>query len=214
MCLDNLQVWRDHDAAVLRLGGPIRVDSLTPAADAALLARDVFDAGGRLVVVDGIVDFDALGAADATRFVELLRELTSYGIAVRWRLRVSSGDTRWRDLWHLAPPSEVLLPVGTSALTWDFWRRHYYHGLCLMRRGPGVIEVRDRRMGRLRCLRFASPLHLAEIGRLERGATASSLDPEVLAEFEAARVVLAMGEMRLWLPCRFRRSPLAPVGSW
>ena len=82
-----------------------------------------------------------------------------------------------------------------------------------MRRGPGLIEVRDRRSGRFRCLRFTSPLHLAEIARLERGATASSLAPEVLAEFEAARVVLAVGDMRLWLPCRFRRSPLWPIGT-
>lgn len=77
-----------------------------------------------------------------------------------------------------------------------------------------MIEVRDRRSGRIRCLRFTSPLHLEAIERLERGAPASSFAPEVLAEFEAARVVMAIGSMRLWLPCRFRRSPLSPVGFW
>lgn len=214
MSLDSLQVWRDHDAEALRLGEFMRIDSLVPATDADLLAGNVFASGGRLVVVGGIVDFGALGATDATRFVELLRELTSYGIAVEWRLRATPGDTRWRDLWHLPPPSEVVLPAGAADRTWEFWQGQFYYGLCMMRRGPGMIEVRDRRWGRLRCLRFASPLHLAEIEHLEKGATASSLAPEVLAEFEAARVVLAIGDMRLWLPCRFRRSPLSPVGFW
>ena len=214
MRLENLQVWRDHDADARRLGEFMRVGSLAPATDAGLLAGNVFDAGGRLVVVGGVIDFDGLGAADAMRFVELLRELTSYGIAVEWRLRATLGNTRWRDLWHLSPPSEAVLPAGAASPTWEFWRAQFHYGLCVMRRGPGMIEVRDRRSGRLRCLRFTSPLHLAEIERLEKGVTASSLDPEVLAEFEAARVVLAMGDMRLWLPCRSRRSPLSPVAFW
>lgn len=213
MRLDSLQVWRDHDAAALRLGESMRLDSLVPVADAGVLAGDLFDAGGRLVVLGEIVDFDDLGDVAAVRFVALLRELTSYGIAVEWRLRVTSGDTRWRDLWHLFPPSQVLLPAGASGRTWEFWRRQFYYGLCLARRGPGVIEVRDRREGKLRCLRFTAPPHLAEIGRLEQGAIASSLDAELLAEFESARVVLAIGDMRLWLPCRYRRPPLWPAGS-
>lgn len=211
--LDSVQVWRDHDQEALRLGESMRLDALPPAADAGLLAGDLFDSGGRLVVVRETIDFDDLDAVAAVRFVALLRELTSYGIAVDWRLRVTSGATRWRDLWHLFPPSQVLLPAGTSDRTCEFWRRQFYYGLCLTRRGPGVIEVRDRREGRLRCLRFAAPLQLAEIARLQQGATASSLVPQVLDEFEAARVVLAIGDMRLWLPCRYRRSPLWPVGS-
>jgi hypothetical protein len=214
MRVDNLQVWRDHDARALRLGEFMRVGSLAPAADAAALAGNVFDAGGRLVVVGGVVDFDALGADDALGFVALLRELTSYGIAVEWQLKATLGDSRWRDLWHLPPPSEALLPAGAPTATWEFWRAQFYYGLCTMRRGPGMIEVRDRRQGRLRCLRFTSPLHIAEIERLEKGAPAWSFDQEVLAEFEAARLVLARGDLRLWLPCRSRRSPLSPIAFW
>jgi hypothetical protein len=211
---DNLQIWRDHDGAALRLGELMRLDSFASVMDAGLLAGNVFDSGGRLVVVGEIIDFDALETADAARFLELLRELTSYGIAVGWRLKASHDDTRWRDLWHLFPPSEVLLPDGTAGHIWEFWQRQFYYGLCVMRRGPGVIEVRDRRAGRIRCLRFTSPPHLAAIEALEKGAPASSFEPEVLAEFEAARVALAIGDMRLWLPCRSRRSPLSPVGFW
>lgn len=214
MGLDTLQVWRDHDAAALRLGEFMRVDSLPPAEDAGLLAASVFDSGGRFVVVGEVVDFDALGAAAAARFIALLRELTSYGIAVEWRLRVTPGGTRWRDLWHLCPPCEVQLPAGSAEQAWEFWRNHFYYGLCVMRRGPELIEVRDRRSGKLRCVRYASPLHRAEIARLEQGAPAAAIAPEVLAEFEAARVVLAIGDMRVWLPFRYRRSPLSPVGAW
>jgi hypothetical protein len=214
MHFDNLQIWRDHDREALQLGEFMRLGSVAPTTDAGLLAGNVFDAGGRLVVVNDIVDFDAPDTADAVRFFELLRELTSYGITVEWRLKTSRSGMRWRDLWHLFPPSEVVIPAGTACETWEFWQRQFYYGLCVMRRGPGMIEVRDRRSGRTRCLRFTSPLHLDAIERLERGTSASSFAPEVLAEFEAAGVVMAVDGMRLWLPCRFRRSPLAPVEFW
>ncbi len=214
MRIDDFQVWRDHDGETLQLGAFMRLDSFAPAADAGLLAGNVFDAGGRLVVINEIIDFDGLDTADASRFFELLRELTSCGIAVEWRLRTSHDDTRWRNLWHLFPPSEVMIPAGADGQVWEFWRRQFYYGLCVMRRGPGMIEVRDRRSGTLRLVRFTSPLHLAAIERLERGAPASSFAPEVLAEFEAARVVMAIGGMRLWLPCRPRRSPLSPNIFW
>lgn len=208
------QVWRDHDGEALQLGAFMRLDSFVTAADAGLLAGNVFDAGGRLVVISEIFDLEALAPADAARFLALLRELTSCGIAVEWRLKASHDDPRWRDLWHLFPPAEVTIPAGTDGQVWDFWRRQFCYGLCVMRRGPGMIEVRDRRSGTLRCVRFTSPPHLAAIERLERGTPASSLAPELLAEFEAARVVMAIGSMRLWLPCRTRRSVLSPTVFW
>lgn len=211
---DSLLVWRDHDGAALQLGDSMRLDSVALDTDADLLAAKVFDAGGRLVVINETIDFDDLDPVNSVRFFELLRELTSYGISVGWRMRASRDDTRWRDLWHLFPPAEVEILAGTAGPTWEFWRQQFYFGLCTMRRGPGIIEVRDRRVGRIRRLSFTSPLHLEAIERLERGASASSVAPEVLAEFEEARVVMALGGMRLWLPCRTRRSPLSPIVFW
>jgi hypothetical protein len=214
MRTDNLQVWRDHDGEALRLGEFMRLDSFASATDACLLAGELFDSGGRLVVIGEVVDFDALGTVDAARFLALLRELTSYGIVVHWRLKTGHADLRWSDLGHLFPPAEILIPDGIVRDTWEFWQRQFFYGLCVMRRGPGMIEVRDRRAGRIRCLRFTSPPLLAAIATLEKGAPASSFAPDVLAEFEAARIVLALGDTRLWLPCRSRRSPLSPIGFW
>jgi hypothetical protein len=214
MRLDDLQVWRDHDGEALQLGDFMRVEPVLSPTEPSLFARDVFGSGGRFVIFNEVVDFDALAPADASGFLELLRELTSSGIAVFWRLRTTPGDTRWRDLWHLFPPAEVLTPAGARDQVTEFWRRQFYYGLCVMRMGPGIIEVRDRRWGRVHCLRFTSPLHLEAIARLEKGAPASSFEPEVLAEFEAARVVLAIGDTRLWLPCRLRRPPLSPGGEF
>jgi Family of unknown function (DUF5825) len=211
---DSLLVWRDHDEEALRLGESMRLDSVALDTDADLLAGSVFDAGGRLVVINEVIDFDDLDPMNSIRFFELLRELTSYGISVSWRMKASRNDTRWRDLWHLFPPSAVEIPGGTAGETWEFWRQQFYYGLCTMRRGPGIIEVRDRRLGRIRRLSFTSPQHLEAIERLERGASASSVAPDVLAEFEDARVVMAIGDLRLWLPCRTRRSPLSPIVFW
>lgn len=214
MRLDNLEVWHDYDGEALRLGECMRLDSVAPATDADLLAKNVFDIGGRLVVFDEIIDFDALDMLDSARFFMLLRELTSYAIKVDWRLKISHDAMRWRDLWHLFPPSEVVISADKSGQTLEFWKRHFYFGLCVMRRGPGMIEVRDRRSARLRSVRFTSPSHLEAIERLERGAPASSFAPEVLTELEAARVVMAIGDMRLWLPYRFRRAPLSSARFW
>jgi hypothetical protein len=214
MHFKSLEAWRDYDREVLRLGEFMRLDLFAPSTDADLLARDLFDSGGRLVVIKEVLDLDVTEAADTVRFFELLRELTSYGIAVEWRLRTSHNGAGWPDLWHLFPPSEVVKPAGVAGQIWEFWQREFYYGLCVMRRGPGMIEVRDRRSGKIRRLYFTSARQLQAIEGLEKGALASSFEPEVLAEFEAARLVMAVGDMRLWLPCRFRRSPIAPVGSW
>jgi hypothetical protein len=211
---DTLLAWRDHDGEALQLGESMRLGSVPLDADADLLAGSVFDAGGRLVVINDIVDDDDLDPMDAVRFFELLRELTSYGISVGWRMRTSRNDTRWRDLWHLFPPAEVEIPADTAGPTLEFWRQQFYFGLCTMRRGPGIVEVRDRRVGRIQRLSFTAPPQLEAIERLEKGAPASSVAPEVLAEFERARVVMAIGDLRLWLPCRTRRSPLAPIVFW
>jgi hypothetical protein len=192
----------------------MRLDPVAQPADPRLLAGEMFDSGGRLVVIGEIIDFDALDPADTARFFALLRELTSCGIAVEWRLRTGHGNPRWRDLWHLFPPAEVEIRAGTAGQVWEFWRRQFYYGLCVMRRGPGMVEIRDRRPGTLRCVRFTSPPHLEAIERLETGAPASSIAPDVLADFEAARVVMAIGSTRLWLPCRSRRSPLSPAFFW
>jgi len=213
MLLDNLRVWRDHDDAALRLGPFMRLDSPAPSADARLTARDVFASGGRLVVIDENVDFDALTPADAAGFLRLLRELTSCGVAVDWRVNASDGGPRWRDLWHLSPPTEVMTP-GPAAPALEFWQRQFHFGLCVMRAGPGLIEVRDRRPGRLRIHRFSDPAQLAAIERLEQGAPAASVDPQVLGQFETARLLAALGDLRLWLPCRTVRAALSPVGFW
>ena len=214
MRLDNPQVLRDHDGAALQLGEFMRVGSLPPSVNVSLLAEDVFAAGGRLVVFNQTVDLDAPDATDTARFFALLRELTSYGILADWRLRAGHGDPRWRDLWHLFPPSEVVIPPGPGGKTWEFWRQQFYYGLCTMRKGPGIVEVRDRRSAGVRYLRFTAPPFLEAVERLEWGAPAASIAPEVLAELEAARVVMAIGDIRLWLPCRFRRSALSPIVFW
>lgn len=211
---DTLLAWRDYEGEALRLGESMRLGSLPLDAAADLLATHVFDSGGRLVVVNQVIDVDDGDPAETVRFFELLRELTAYGISVGWRLRTSRNDGGWRDLWHLAPPAEVEIPAGAPGPTFEFWRHQFYFGLCVMRRGPGIVEVRDRRAGRIVRRSFTAPDELEAIERLQRGAPASSVAPGALAEFERARLVLSVGEQRLWLPCRTRRSPLAPIVFW
>jgi hypothetical protein len=213
MHAEQLRVWRDHDDAARRVGPVMRLDP-SAAADPRLFARDVFGSGGRLVVIDEPIDFGALGADKTTSFLTLLRELTAWGVAVDWRLRITDDTGRkWHDLWHLAPPSQVTAPLPLDPAL-EFWQRQFCFGLCVMRQGPGIIEVRDRRAGQLRISRFTDPPQLAAVEHLERGVPATSVDPGVLAGFGAARVVAAEGDLRLWLPCRAVRSTLSPAAFW
>jgi Family of unknown function (DUF5825) len=209
----NLRVWRDHDDTARRLGPFMRLGSPPPSADARQTARDVFASGGRMVVIGESADFGALDPAGAAGFLRLLRELTSCGVAVDWRVSAGDGGPCWRDLWHLFPPADVSTP-GPPAPALEFWQRQFHFGLCVMRAGPGLIEVRDRRAGRLRIHRFSDPAQLAAIERLEHGAPAASVDPRVLGEFERTRLLAALGDLRLWLPCRAVRAALSPVGFW
>jgi hypothetical protein len=79
--------------------------------------------------------------------------------------------------------------------------------MCVFRRGPGFVEVRDRRRGTLEILTLDEPDLLAAIDPLLEGVAAADLPAALLAELREADLVAEQGGLVWWLPARVYRWP-------
>ncbi|MEU1755101.1 DUF5825 family protein [Micromonospora matsumotoense] len=206
---------RDHDPAVLSIPGMTigPAELREPAADA--VARWRAD-GVRRVDLPGAVDLTVTGAdetaVDTVRRLVLVRELTSHGIAVDWRLRLPGADAdEWLPYSHLRAPVELLPPPGGEgdpAAQLAAWGKGFYFDRCTFRRGPGFVQVRDRRSGRLNLLTIDDPAYLAVLDQLMDGAPITDVDLGIARDFGEEGLVTKIGDLLVWLPHRLRRWPL------
>ncbi|MFC8849485.1 MULTISPECIES: DUF5825 family protein [unclassified Micromonospora] len=207
-----VRLARDHDPAVSAVPGiDLGVTELRePPGEAA--AR-WFHAGVRHVSlpdpVDLAVDDTDAASRDAVRRLVLVRDLTSFGIAVDWRLLLPYGGSSWRVYCHLHPPVELSAAADDDTDDpLDAWRRSYYIDKCTFRKGPGFVQVRDRRAGRLNLLTVDDPAYLKVLDQVIEGAPASDVDLDIARDFAAEGLVAQVGTMLVWLPYRLRRWPL------
>ncbi|MFI8930732.1 DUF5825 family protein [Streptomyces sp. NPDC053474] len=168
-------------------------------------ARDAYEGGARHALLPQTIDLDGPDHADTVAALVLVRDLTSYGIVVDWRLAHTGAGATWRQLAHLHPPRELLAPDGADALS--TWRASHCVGKCFFRNGPGFVQVRDWRTGQLRRITINEPRHRAAITQLLEGARAREVDQEVLADYTAAGLVDTLGAHAWWMPYRVRRWP-------
>jgi Family of unknown function (DUF5825) len=172
--------------------------------DPAGAVAALFRVGARHVRLDTPVDLtaDADGMASARALV-VLRELASWAIEADWRLRADA-STDLGPLMHLGPPADC---AGASGQL-DAWRASFFFGACVCRRGPGFLQVRDRRSGELSRFTIDDPGYLAVADAALGGARADDLDAEVIADFESEGLVGRVGGHVWWIPCRIRRWPI------
>lgn len=218
----TLTLWREHDEEVLGLGLPGLAMGLRDAIaantdgareatgdgdDPATLVEGLFRDGLRRAAFSHPVDLTGgMDEPTLVRAMLLLRELTSWGIAVDWRLRPGEHTEVWRRLNHLYPPAELIgQPDAQEAL--DAWRDTFYLCKCVYRRGPGFIEVRDRRNGTLSRFVIDDPAYLAAVETLIGGAPAASVPAGILEDFAAEGLAGIVGGSAWWLPYRVRRWP-------
>lgn len=212
-----VRLHRDHDPAVADIPG-IDLGTAEFSGSAADTVADWLDRGVRKVALPGTVDLttaDPAAAADAVRRLVLVRELTSYAIEVDWSLRLPGGDgDLWRVYGHLRPPATVEIagaagpdpdPGSVAAAA---WRDAFYFDKCTYRRGPGFVQVRDRRAGRLNLLTIDDPAYLAVLEQLLDGAEMTTVDLDIAREFGEEGLVTKVGDRLVWLPHRLRRWPL------
>jgi hypothetical protein len=207
-----VRAWRELAPAARRLTG-MDLGRRWLTGDLAAAVAALYAEGARCVRLAEPVSLCAGADALAGRTLLLLRELTGRGVAVEWSARCADGCAADRRYAHLYPPAEVAGPGG-EAVAADWWRGHV-HGRCLYRRGPGFVEVRDRRTGSLEMLTVDEPAHLAVIGALtgpgSGGVPAAEVAEPVRTELAEARLVAEHGGWLWWLPTPAHRWPTPPM---
>jgi hypothetical protein len=196
-----VELWRDHDPLVRQLDGMALGDALLTG-DLGAAARDLYAAGARCVRLAEPVDLCRDASATSARALVLIRELTGRGMAVEWTARCADGCVADRGLAHLYPPGDVL---GAPAAVAADWRATYFPCRCVYRRGPGFVEVRDRRFGTLEMFTIDDPRHMAAIDAMAEGTP--SVPDDVLADLAGAGLVAEQAGHLWWLPVRVHRWP-------
>ncbi|MFD8734017.1 DUF5825 family protein [Streptomyces sp. NPDC059618] len=200
--------WREYEPAARRAPG-MWLGSAPAADDAAAQAARAFEGGARRAELrEPVEPASSRAPRETVRALTLVRELTGHGIVVDWRLGLdgSAGPDAWRSLCHLYPPAELTgVPGAAEALR--EWTAKFYVCKCVYRQGPGFLQVRDRRRGRLECLTLDRPDELDAVAALSTGARPGSVAPGVLADFEAEDLLGTVGDLKWWLPYRVHRWP-------
>ncbi|MEV8531507.1 DUF5825 family protein [Streptomyces sp. NPDC051211] len=199
----TVEAWRDYDPAARALPGmALGRHELSGAAQAG--AERLQAAGARWVRLPRPVGLCGDADRESARSLLLIRELTGRGIAVDWVARCGDGCAGEGVLAHLHPPSRI---EGAPEQTLRGWRAAYFPGKCVYRRGPGFVEVRDRRFGSLELFTIDEPPFLDAIAALREGTAVATVPPEVRSELAEARLVAEHAGLLWWLPMRMYRWP-------
>lgn len=217
----ELRLWRDHDPRTHGIRG-IDLGRVFLRGDPRALAAELFAGGVRRVRLRRPVDLS--GASDPRTVVDgmiLIQELTAWGTVVDWTVRWGDHRRVWEQLQHLYPPREFEPEPSPAAGSRAAgappgqgepdelarWRRSFFLCKCCYRRGPGFVQVRDRRSGVLSRFVIDDPRYLGTLDRLLGGAPVADLPPDVLRDFVAEGLAGVAGPLGWWLPYRVRRWP-------
>lgn len=185
-----------------------------PPANPVRAARSLYSAGtARVTLVEPVA---ISPDEDDLRRLDLVRELTAWAVRCDWNLRLNdpvlsdpgeSGLPDWRALAHLYPPRWV---DGDCSDRVDLaeWRNRWYPGRCLMRHGPGFVEVRDRRRDVLDRYVVDDTAFVEDLRALGSGVHPASLAGSVTESLQEAGLLVALGERLWWAPARVRRWPV------
>ena len=209
---DTVTVWRDYDREAMARVPGISLGRIELKPSAQVQAADLYARGARCVTWDSPVDLDSPDTARTVRALCFIRDLTSWGFVVGWQLKTGTGLTDWRALGHLYPPAHVT--CAGSAYGEELrteWAQRYHMSKCVSRRGPGLLQIRDRRWDGLRRITITRPAYFAAIAALEPGALTTAIPSRILGYFAAEHLVGQVGDISWWLPCQLRRWPISPA---
>ncbi|MEV5499523.1 DUF5825 family protein [Nonomuraea fuscirosea] len=136
----------------------------------------------------------------------VIRDATGRGLACDWHL---TGADDVAELSYLYPPNRIDGETEDPRL--GAWRTGFHIGLLLYRRGPGFVQVRDRREGHLTVYTLYEPAFLKVVELAASPVPVSRLDAAAASELLAANLVLKVADDLLWLPHRIHRWPLPPM---
>ena len=212
-----MTLWKDRDPAAMRLPG-MYAGTMDRLDDPLTAVSSLAASGVQFVRLRDAVDLAAVGGADAdgadadgaaaAAALVAVRELTSHGIAVDWTIRMPAGAAGWQQLSHLYPPAAVLCGSESENVT-TWWRDSFHAAKCGYRRGPGFLEIRDRRTGSFRRTVIRSARSDQAITPLLRGVPAASLGEAATRRYLEADLVHRAGQFLWWAPYLIRRWPLS-----
>ncbi len=201
----RLELWRDptvRDHSLMAMGA-VSVEQDWVAGAGALYRRGV-----RVVRVDKPVPLCGPQADTAMGALVLIRELTGYGVCVEWTAQCRTGCDDHRLFGHLWPPATVL---GVEAPVAREWRQRFFPAKCVFRRGPGFLEVRDRRWGSLELFTIEEPTWCDAVMAMMEGAPVDLVPRQARQVFAEARFTVTRGGRVWWLPAQVRRWPFPPL---
>lgn len=144
-----VQAWRDHDTRARELPG-MSLGRVPLGADPGAAER-LWAMGARRAGLDAPVALAAPGPAAARAALDrlsLVRDLTARAVLVDRDLNLPAdrADQLWKVLSHLQPPRTLTGPVDADTAL-HAWRTRHYLCRLVRRRGPGFLQIRDRRWG-------------------------------------------------------------------
>jgi Family of unknown function (DUF5825) len=196
-----VEAWRDHRSRLLPGSsfGALRLSAPLTAS-----VPNLYRSGARCVRLTEPVRLCADARACDVDALIAVRELTALGAAVRWTATCEDECIESRTIFHLFPPARV---AGTRPGTVRKWQEQYLPCMCVYRRGPGFIEVRDRRRGVLEILTVDEPEVLAVLDALRDGAPAEAVPTAVRGLLDEAGLAAERAGRIWWLPTPLRRWP-------
>jgi hypothetical protein len=199
----RFSLWR-HGAPGVRALPNMHLGDGVLGGDVVDEARRIHESGARFVSVEPLVDLSGRpGSEHMIPVLSFVRELTGYGVEVDWRARLASDGPEWWVFSHLFPPSVLEGPRGDEVLA--VWRTRYHVGRCFFRRGPGFLQIRDRRHAGLRRLTVSDGALVSAIDSLLADRGADSMPDQAMSVFEKQRLVVRIGGGVWWAPYRLKR---------
>ncbi|KPI16241.1 hypothetical protein OK074_1853 [Actinobacteria bacterium OK074] len=199
----DAELWRDYDPVARRLPG-MSLGSRALGAPAGDVVTALHTEGVRCLRLPEPVRLCADAPAAVAHALRLVREATGRGLAVLWDADCDDGCAGRRLYDHLYPPRQV---HGAPADTAERWRATYFPAKCVYRRGPGFVEVRDRRFGTLELITVDEAAHLDSLDALTEGVPTGQLPDAVRRDFADAALTAEHAGRTWWLPTRVRRWP-------
>lgn len=117
------------------------INNLKKKIDLQNLKKDIKKNKIKKVMIEEIVALD--GSTDALYACEVLRELTSIGLVLDWRLENINFDIR--KIRHIFPPKDIITDSNGEL---NKWKKIYCYGLLHYRKGPDFILIEDKRSGK------------------------------------------------------------------
>lgn len=200
----EVELSRDYEPATARVPG-IALGSRRLVGPWEPVAADLYRTGVRHARLAGPIELCPTADIGSARSLVLIRELTAHGIAVDWTARCLDGCVGRDLLSHLYPPARIDGTADDAAAR--RWRESFFLCKCVHRRGPGFIEVRDRRFGSLEMFTIDEPEHLTAITALAEGAPTADVPAGVRHDLGNAHLVTEHAGHLWWLPTRAYRWP-------